>query len=186
MDLPPPHITGLLLDDFLSSVHWFVLTFHEPTLRAELETVLTLGSLQPSRLPFLILVLTILLFGSKYTNKDALEELDPDFDLDRLRSRLLRTIEQNFLDIFEEGEVEGVQAGVLLTTYYFYHARPKRAYVVLGASLKSAKAMGLFKESKWVRVDLVTREIRKRAWWALYAADQYVSFADMSAGAYSC
>ena len=173
MDLPRPPITRILFDNFISSVHWFMMVFHEPSVRTELEEVLTSDFVQYRRPSFFVLVLTILAIGAKYTANDALHEESPGFDLAVLQSKLIQRIEEHFLDIFDEDNIEAVQVCVLLSSYYFYHSRPKRAFVVLGTALKSADALGLNRECEWGRIDSVTREVRRRVWWALYVCDGY-------------
>ena len=171
MKLPPRQIIYFLLDNYLNSVHWFVIVFHEPTLREELDQIVTSGSVQKSRLSFLTLILVILVMGAKYANHDIASQICPGFSITDLESKLIAKVEEKFLDIFDNVDIESVQTGVLLATYYVYHSKPTRAYVVVGATLKSAKALGLNRESNWGTIDILSREIRRRAWWALYAAD---------------
>ncbi len=80
-------------------------------------------------------------------------------------------VEEKFLDIFDEGDIESVQVSILLASYYLYHRRPKRAFAVIGAGLKSAQALGLHQEPSWGQINSVTRELRRRVWWARFVAD---------------
>lgn len=173
MDLPPQPATNPLLKNYLDSVHWLVMLLHETPFRADLDDMLTSGSVKCTKLPFLNLTLIILAFGLKYTSQEAAQEILPSIELDSLQSKLAAKIEAHFLDMFDKVDLASVQASILLCTYYFYHGKPNRGYVVLGAALKSAKALGLCRESKWDQIDSFTRELRRQVWWALYAADGY-------------
>jgi hypothetical protein len=42
-DLPPTHVLEFCLQSYLDAVHWFMLLFHEPSFRAELQDVSRLG-----------------------------------------------------------------------------------------------------------------------------------------------
>ena len=169
--LPAPEVINLLLETFIDSVHWFMMVFHEPTLRGELQTIVTTGQVQIHRLSFLILILVILSIGAIYVRDDLVQLRCPGQDMTRLQIRLLRKVEEKFLDVFDEGDIESVQVCILLGSIYIYHRRPKRAFVVLGAALKASHANGLHRESLWGQVTDVTREVRRRVWLALYVYD---------------
>ena len=94
MDLPPPYITNLLLDTYLQSVHWFMIVFHEPTFKIELEELITTGFMPPHRLSFLVLVLLVLAIGAKYASNDANLKHFPDLDWNSLHSKLISKVEE--------------------------------------------------------------------------------------------
>ena len=171
IDLPCQAIVNLLLDNYLKSVHFFITVIHEPTFRSELDMIVSSGSLQQSRLSFLVLVLVVLAFGSSYASEDAARKLSPGYERESLKKMLIKTAERHFLDIFDHLDIEAVQAGLILSTYYSYFGQPRRGYVAFGATLTAAKAMCLQREALWGDIDPLTREIRRRAWWAVYAGD---------------
>jgi hypothetical protein len=171
MDLPPGEVINVLFDSYLNSVHWFMMVFHEPTFRKELEGIITTGHVQQRRLSFLILVLVILANGAKYVSAEVIQSHCPGLNLVSLQLKLMAKIEEKFLDVFDEGDIESVQICVLLGSLYLYHGQPKRSFVVLGTALKGAHALGLHEEASWGRIDPIVREVRRRVWWALYVAE---------------
>ena len=175
VDIPSRDITNLLLDSYLKSTHWFIMVIHEPTLRAELDEITTSGTVQQTRLSFVAVILVILAFGSKYMSDDDAQALGPGFDRYELEKTLIRKVEEKFLDICDSGDIESVQTGLLLSAYYVYFGKPNRASIVYDATLSCTKALGLHRESSWGEIDTLTREIRRRVWWAVYAGDGYVN-----------
>ena len=77
MDLPPGEVINVLFDSYLNSVYWFMMVFHEPTFRKELEGIITTGHVQQRRLSFLILVLVILANGAKYVSAQVIQSHCP-------------------------------------------------------------------------------------------------------------
>ncbi len=147
------------------------MVFHQPTFRAEMDEIMTSGLVSPHRLSFLMLVLLVLAMGAKYAAKNDTQEHCSTIELANIQSTLMSRVEESFLDIFDESSIESVQISVLLASYYLYHRRPKRAFAVIGAGVKSAQALGLNQESLWGHVSVVGKEVRRRAWWALFVAD---------------
>ena len=171
MDLPPQHIAHYLLDTYMQSVHWFMLVFHEPRFRAELDGILTTGILQPHRLPFLVLALLVLAIGAKYGSENPKSQRFPGIDWRSLHCKLISKVEEKFFNVFDETDIESVQVCVLLGSHYIYHGKPKRTFVLLGTALKSAQAIGLYRESTWRPMDVITREVWRRVWCTLYGSD---------------
>jgi hypothetical protein len=174
MDLPPREITTILLNTYFKSTHWFIMVIHEPTFRTELDGITTSGTLQHTQISFVALTLVILAFGSKHISDDDAQSLGPEFDRHCLERALIRKVDERFLDICESGDIESVQTGLLLSAYHVYFGKPKHASIVYDATLTCAKALGLHNESSWGEIDSVTREIRRRVWWAVYAGDGHV------------
>lgn len=150
-----------------------MLVFHEPSLKAELEEVLLTGMVSRHKLPSVMLLVTILATGAAYTPTSVAERSCPGWNLPKLRSKLIRVIEEKFLDLFDRGHVEAVAVCVLLSSYYMYHGQPERGWITLGAGWRAAEAIGLHQERSWSRMslDMIQVEVRRRVWWALYVAD---------------
>lgn len=170
-DLPPRYVVNLLFEAFANSTHWFMLVFHEPSLRAELEEILATGMVSRHKLPWMMLVITILATGATYTPASVIEKSCPGWNLVKLRTKLIRVIEERFLDLFDSRDVEAVAVCVLLSSYYMYHGQLERGWVTLGAAWRAAESMRLHQEHTWSRMDLIQIEVRRRVWWALYVAD---------------
>jgi hypothetical protein len=174
IDLPSRDVTNMLLDSYLKHIHWFIMVIHEPTLRAELDEITTYGTLQTTRLSFLSLILVILAFGSNYITDGDAGSLGPTFDRHNTEKTLIKKVEEKFLEICDSADIESIQTGLILSAYYVYLGHPKRASIVYDATLTCAKALGLHRESLWKGIDPLTKEIRRRVWWAVYAGDGYV------------
>lgn len=172
IELPPPGIATMLFDSYLKNIHRFQLLINEATFRIEFDKLIYSGTIQPRRMSFLMLTLAILAMGCVTVSDRDVRELSPCLDRRQLQKKLVQKLDERFLEMFDEGDIEAIQAGTILCTYYgFYEALPRRAYVVLGACLKSAMAQGLHKESTWGDIPPMTRELRRRAWWALYTSE---------------
>lgn len=176
MDLPPRQVTNILLDSYISSVHWFMIVFHEPTLRVELDEILTSGLIQPRRLSFLILILSVLALGAKYAKESDSTQQYNGLELPSLHSKLILKVEQSFVSILDGSSVESVQICVLLASYHIYDCQPKKANSIIGAGIRTAWNLGLHREATWGAINPIAREVRRRVWWALYVAEGYASY----------
>lgn len=170
-ELPSSDVIEFCLESYLDAVHWFMLLFHEPSLRAGIQTLVTTGTVRADRFSFLILVALIIGVGAKYATKAEAEERLPGFDLDGLGDRFIRKSEERLLDVFDEAHIEAIQISMILSSYYIYHSRPNRCLALNGSAQKLALSMGLHRESSWKMQDPVVREVWRRLCWALYTAE---------------
>ena len=170
-ELPPSHVAELCLESYLDAVHWFMLLFHEPSLRAGLQELWTTGYVRADRVSFLILVALVLGVGAKYATTAEAEARCPGFDVDGLGTKFIRKAEENLLDVYDEAHIEAIQIAVILSSYHIYHSRPNRSMALNGSALKLALSMGMHKESSWKMTDSIVREVWKRLCWALYTAE---------------
>lgn len=170
-NLPPTEATTMLFDVFLNSVHWFMMVFHDPTLRAELESMLTTGCTAESNLSTVVLILVVLLIGTKYATEQEAETACPEIDLALLQSKLLQTIESNFLLVLDQANTATLQVCILLSSFYFYHGRPNRCLAINSAATRIAQNLKFHQESRWRNIGVIERETRRRVWWALYVLD---------------
>lgn len=175
MDLPSRRVVDFIFDKYLESVHWFMMVFYQPSLQAEMNEIITSGLVPRRRTSFLMLVLLILAMGAKYACQSDTGEHIPISELTDLQTKFLEKVEERFLDVFNEGDIESVQISILLSSYYLYHRQPKKGFAVIGAGVKSAQALGLHQENSWGQINPITREVRRRVWWALVVADGLVS-----------
>ena len=79
----------------------------------------------------------------------------------------------------ETGKVrlESVQARLTMCLYLLHTSRPNQAWYVFGTTVQFAMALGLHRArpSAAPRLDTITAECRKRAFWAAFALDAYLS-----------
>jgi hypothetical protein len=96
-------------------------------------------------------------------------------DMEALRSKLLKVVQRDFMELMDEDSLEFVQLCTLLGSFYLYHGRPRSSFSILGAATKTSQAMELHRDSemKWPYDD---REERKRVWWTIYTWDRFACF----------
>jgi hypothetical protein len=170
--LPPNDAVYVLLEEYFESVHWFSLVVHEPRFRARLESVLD-GYAYPSQKPFLILLSIMLGMGAWYkSHKSSIVE-DADGDWRAWSRNLMQGAQSQLVDLMDQTSIASVQACVLLGSYYVYHGQPNLSFALLGATIKTAQAIGLHRQMAHVGGTSSIEE-RKRVWWTIYTWDRYV------------
>lgn len=170
--MPSKVVSDDLFNAYFDSVHWFMVLFHEPSFRERYNAIMLTGQATSEDLPFLACLMLVLAIGARYINRKS--NLSPevaDTNLDALQSNLLKSTRLHLLDIVELGGIEGVQICVLLSTFYLYHDRPNLAFAVHGMGVKCAHTMFLHQEAAWKEPTALTREVKRRVWWALYVVD---------------
>ncbi|KAG8355475.1 hypothetical protein FVEN_g6729 [Fusarium venenatum] len=176
LNLPSKVVSDDLFNAYFDSVHWFMVLFHEPSFRQRYDAIMLTGQATPEDLPFLACLMLVLAIGARYINRKSNLSLEvADTDLDALQSNLLNSTRVHLLDIVELGGVEGVQICVLLSTFYLYHDRPNLAFAIHGMGVKCAHTMCLHQEATWKEPTTLTREVKRRVWWALYVVDCFYS-----------
>ncbi|ATZ46842.1 hypothetical protein BCIN_02g01900 [Botrytis cinerea B05.10] len=173
---PPRPICDFLVESYRKSVHWFMMLFHEASFESEYKKVMDSQVASPRQLGIVVLFLTVFTMGARYTTDDeALEACGPNLDLGSLQQQMLKEVQAHLLDVIDIGGVESVQICVLLSSFYMYNGRPNLALAILGAGVQSSQAIGLHKESLWGPLTETAKEVRRRAWWALYVLDRFSS-----------
>lgn len=171
--LPPKNILDSILGTYLKAVHWFMLLFHEPSLRLRYESLMSRGIQSRADSRFSLLLLTIWILGCKYMRQGDATRLG--LDAKSFQTAALRHLEANLMFLFEDSELESVQVCVLLGSFYLYAGRPNLGFVVLGSGIRCAFALGLHRESSWPSLAEEVQEERKRVWWALFIFDRFAS-----------
>lgn len=174
IDLPPEATTWMLLDIFERSVHWFMLVFHEPSLRKEAASILQTSRSPVRRLSNIVLILVALLIATKYVAEEDMKTAHESLDVTLLQSELLAAVESKFLAILDQENVGAIQVCILLSSFYFYHGRPNRCLAINSAAVRIAKSLKFHREDTWQGIDTIEREQRRRVWWALYVLDGLV------------
>jgi hypothetical protein len=192
MPLPPQAVLDNVMTYFFDSVDWFIMVslltlflgyyldvdgllqvFHEESFRQRYENLIA-STLVPEgeNINFLWLVLSVLGLGAHYGSLNAFGA-DAD-SLRQLSGDLLMQIEQRLLAIIDSPNLETVQICVLLGSFHLFNGRPNAGLVTLAGGLKIAQVIRLYRESKWHGLSVVSRESRRRSWWALEVADKDV------------
>ncbi|KAF2092513.1 hypothetical protein NA57DRAFT_82229 [Rhizodiscina lignyota] len=178
LELPSTEVCDFLFNTFLDSVHWFMMVFHEPSFREVYEEILRSRTVRVGELKTVMMILIVLIMGARYASMtDTKETCVRDMDLERLWSSMLDHVKIHFFDVMDDAGIESVQLCILLGSFYMYSGRPNLSLAVLGAGIRCAQGLNLHKESSWGNIDPVTREVRKRIWWALYVFDRFACVA---------
>lgn len=172
VDLPPKEVSDLLLESYFASVHWFMMLFHETTFRAKYEALTSSRSVEPDQLNEVLLLLVVLAIGAKYVSKETMQARGLQCDFDSLQATFLARVAATFLEIVDNAGLEAVQICVLMSSHYLYHGKPNLGFVILGTGVRCAHSMDLHREATWKGLSEISREERKRVWWALYAFDR--------------
>ncbi|KAK9244447.1 fungal-specific transcription factor domain-containing protein [Lipomyces tetrasporus] len=172
--LPSKEVMDILLEEYFDSVHWFSLVIFEPRFRPEYESVVE-GYAFQSQKGFLILLATVLGIAAWYRSKKSSAVDSPLLheDWNKWRVNLLSLAEARFLELMDESSLASIQTCLLLGSYYVYHGRPNSSFALLGATIKTAQAMGLHRQPS--RGGCYEIEERKRIWWTIYTWDRFAS-----------
>jgi hypothetical protein len=175
IELPPSSVVDFLLDTYLTSVHWFMPVFDEPSLRIDAHRMISTGMISEQRKIFPFLLLVILAYSARYASPEDVQQACPGYDLTRMELLWIKTSEANLLDALEDGGIEAIQTALVMKSYYLYGNRHKRSFAVLGAAIKIALASKLHLESTWNLTDQPQREMRRLLWWSLWIADVWAA-----------
>jgi hypothetical protein len=166
---PPSEVVIDLLDEYFASVHWFSLVIYEPKFR---ESFLSIqgGLAEPSQKSFLILLSTMLGMAAWYrSQRPEAETGRPSRQWKQLSSDLFQNADNELINVMDQNSISAVQTLILLGSFYCYHGRPNLSFSMLGASVRTAQALGLHREPS--HVSFHNREERKRVWWTIYTWD---------------
>jgi len=102
--------------------------------------------------------------------------IDPDYpngDWLKWSMSLLRGAGSRLIELMDQTTIASVQTCILLGSYYVYHGKPTLSFSLLGATIRTAQAIGLHRQP--LRGDLESIEERKRVWWTIYTWDRFAS-----------
>ncbi|KAF2134001.1 hypothetical protein P153DRAFT_409360 [Dothidotthia symphoricarpi CBS 119687] len=171
--LPPSDMMRTLLEEYFDAVHWFSLVIYEPKFRAKFESLAD-GLAHHSQKSFLLLLSTILGIAAWYkSQRSAVNETISNTEWRDWGLALIKGVEAQLIDLMDQSSISSVQTCVLLGSYYVYHGRPTLSFALLGATIKTAQALALHRET--LRGESQNIEERKRVWWTVYTWDRFAS-----------
>ena len=175
LELPSKRVTDYFLSTYIDAVHNFMMIFHEPTFRADYEKLMSNRRFPRCQSNHVIFILLVLCIGAHYASDDEVLQKFPTFQLKTFRSLSLKRIEDSMHSLYDCAELEAVQVCGLLGSWYVYHGRPNRAFVILGAGVRCAQLLLLHRESAWRCLSEIAKEERRRVFWALFVFDRFAS-----------
>jgi hypothetical protein len=170
--LPETDTMRLLLEEYFDAVHWFSLVIYKPRFRPKFESV-TDGMAYPAQKSFLLLLSVVLGMGAWYrSHKDTKDTRSRKTHKD-WASSLVHGAGSQLSELMDQASIASVQACILLGSYYVYHGKPNLSFSLLGATIRTAQAIGLHRQP--LRGDSDSVEERKRVWWTIYTWDRQVA-----------
>jgi hypothetical protein len=168
--LPTLEVMQVLLEEYFDKVHWFSLVIYEAQFRPALATIED-GLAYTSQKSFLLLLSTVLGMGAWYKSHRA--NNDPPFpneDWHTWSQTLLQGAERHLTELMDQTSIVSVQVCILLGSYLVYHGKPNLSFALLGATIRTAQAIGLHRQP--LRGTQASIEERKRVWWTIYTWDR--------------
>ncbi|KAH7398141.1 fungal-specific transcription factor domain-containing protein [Pyrenochaeta sp. MPI-SDFR-AT-0127] len=171
--LPSRETMRMLLEEYFNSVHWFSLVIYEPRFRSRFESIQD-GHAYPSQKSFLLLLSTVLGMGAWYKSQRTGPDTDnAEEDWRGWSLSLVQGAGSQLTYLMDQSSIASVQACILLGSYYVYHGKPNLSFALLGATIRTAQAIGLHRHP--LRGGVSTIEERKRVWWTIYTWDRFAS-----------
>ena len=166
--LPPRRTADHLVDLYFKYVHTLYPWLHEPSFRAQYESLWMTppGSSSDDDPLFYCLLNLVLALGCQFSTLFESSIHSGDTFFNRAKTLL-------GFSIFDVGTLQVVQALLLMGSYLQSTNRPNRCWNVLGMGIRVAQGLGLHIERGGG--DLVERETRRRAWWGCVLMDRYIN-----------
>lgn len=159
-----------MLEEYFDKVHWFSLVIYEPRFRLSFATIED-GLAFTWQKSFLLLLSTMLGMGAWYRSHRADRDLhSPIEDWHVWSQTLLQGAEKHLTELMDQTSIASVQVCILLGSYLLYHGKPNLSFALLGASIRTAQAIGLHRQP--LRGTKASIEERKRVWWTIYTWDR--------------
>lgn len=168
--LPSADTMRLLLEEYFDAVHWFSLVIYEPKFRLKFESVVD-GMAYASQKAFLLLLSVVLGMGAWYRSHKKNKDIETqEEDWRAWAKTLVDGAGSKLIELMDQASIASVQACILLGSYYVYHGKPNLSFSLLGATIRTAQAIGLHRQQ--LRGDSDGAEERKRVWWTIYTWDR--------------
>jgi hypothetical protein len=168
--LPTADTMRLLLEEYFDAVHWFSLVIYEPKFRLKFESVVD-GMAYASQKAFLLLLSVVFGMGAWYRSHKKNKDIETqEEDWRAWAKTLVDGAGSKLIELMDQASIASVQACILLGSYYVYHGKPNLSFSLLGATIRTAQAIGLHRQQLSGDSDGV--EERKRVWWTIYTWDR--------------
>jgi len=166
--LPPRRTVDRLVDLYFTYVHTLFPWLHEPSFRAQYETLWTNPEGTSTDDPlFYCLLNLVLALGCQFSPLFENTAHTGDTFFNRAKALL-------GFSMFDVGNLQIVQALLLMGNYLHSSNRPNRCWNVVGLGIRVALGLGLHIEQN--SVDLLDQQARRRAWSGCVMMDRSSNF----------
>jgi Fungal specific transcription factor domain len=179
MQMPMSTVMEMLLDSYFQRSHWYILIFHEPSLRKQALDTLQKPTWRTEDRGVVMAALMAAAVGlqtachdSSWTGHAVLTAHGLSFET--LLKHMIAEVRANLMDLLDDCRIETVQVCILLGTFYIYHGSPNLAWSVLGMATRAGYALGLHSDQTQSS-DQISEEVRRRCWNHLKVADTFAS-----------
>ncbi|ETN39200.1 uncharacterized protein HMPREF1541_05423 [Cyphellophora europaea CBS 101466] len=107
----------------------------------------------------------------------VLQKQDPSRIPTSLADRYHRTASAALASASLPATIEGVQALLLMSQYFYHHPTEWAVWKTVGAAIRLAVELGLHQEPPDGQLDFLTTDIRRRTFWVAYALDRNIAYA---------
>lgn len=121
---------------------------------------------------FLMFAVAVLGMAARYVTPWQKRRHGVEFDEHALEALFLATSERHLLRLLEESNTFAVGFLDLLASHYLFNRKTRRAFVLMGMSMRVAQGMELHNEPNWPEITVEEREMRRRLWWSLYTSEK--------------
>lgn len=179
VELPPEAVMLALIDVYFDRMQWFIILFHEPSLRQTARRLISQSSWRRQDLSPTMAVLAVAMIGlhsalpdQEWPGHELLRE--HNINGDKLMQGFISELRRNLFEISIDCRIEAVQVCFLVSSYYFYHSSPSLAWTVSGMAVRSAYALDIYTKSAHCE-NPIEDEIRSRCWNHAIVGDTFTS-----------
>ncbi|OCT47530.1 C6 transcription factor [Cladophialophora carrionii] len=168
--MPPRDLADSLVDSYFNHVHRLYPFVHEPTFRSQYERMWMHDGDHPETKATWFALLN-LIFAHGYEFHNPIQGRSPSHSATQFLVKARNIV---FAHIFKEGNLELVQALLLMCHYLQGTLELNECWSLSGLMIRTSISMGLHLNPS-PSTTAVEREVRKRVWWGCFVIDRTLS-----------
>ncbi|KIW69558.1 hypothetical protein PV04_05428 [Phialophora macrospora] len=168
--LPPRDLADSLVDSYFNHVHRLYPFVHEPNFRSQYERMWMNGG-DHSETKATWFALLNLIFAHGYEFHNPIQGRSPSHSATRFLVKARNIV---FAHIFKEGNLELIQALLLMCHYLQGTLELNECWSLSGLMIRTSISIGLHLNPS-PATTAVEREVRKRVWWGCFVIDRTLS-----------
>jgi hypothetical protein len=168
--MPPRDLADSLVDSYFNHVHRLYPFVHEPNFRSQYERMWMNGG-DHSETKATWFALLNLIFAHGYEFHNPIQGRSPSHSATRFLVKARNIV---FAHIFKEGNLELIQALLLMCHYLQGTLELNECWSLSGLMIRTSISIGLHLNPS-PATTAVEREVRKRVWWGCFVIDRTLS-----------